>query len=201
MPVLFPYIELVDAYTWGASQALQWHVITSCVPGASVFSNIFTFHATADHDPYPRGRNLEQEKQALKEVYGKAGMIPNPMHNVGALLEEGNCANHNAHNLWEPADPNENTWSQTKWKTQDAFAKCRAAMEPRFFEFMKTGNLAALDGRVYGTGPKSAEDIRKCKSWHAQYGVVPGASWGQLPTSLQSEWIKKFCDQVIRDGL
>jgi hypothetical protein len=39
-----------------------------------------------------------------------------------------------------------------------------------------------------------AEAIETCTGWKAQYHVVVGVSWGELPIDLQQKWIVYSCD-------
>ena len=39
-----------------------------------------------------------------------------------------------------------------------------------------------------------AEATEFCLSWKSQYEVVPGVSWGTLPTNLQQKWMLYSCD-------
>lgn len=44
---------------------------------------------------------------------------------------------------------------------------------------------------------RDAQNTEKCHKWKAQYAVVPGASWGDLPFQLQEEWKSINCDEYL----
>ena len=45
-----------------------------------------------------------------------------------------------------------------------------------------------------------AEATEFCMSWKSQYEVVPGVSWGILPTNLQQKWMLYSCDYHLAGG-
>jgi len=40
-----------------------------------------------------------------------------------------------------------------------------------------------------------------CRTYLETYAVIPGSSWGSLPTALQNEWTRWDCDAVLEEEL
>ena len=160
VPVILPYIELLDEQSWWESQGLHFHLITNCFPGYSVYSNIFDFKFTADHSSYPRGRLPGAEIQkTLIQVYGKYDLIPDIISRSSEQMFHGNCAklNHQKMGLngsFEPYNHQNraaaalfSTYGKSQaWQELPSFKKCLAALQPRFSQYVETGDLRRIDG-------------------------------------------------------
>ena len=46
-----------------------------------------------------------------------------------------------------------------------------------------------------------AEATEFCLSWKTQYEVIPGVSWGTLPSNLQQKWMLYSCDYHLQDSV
>lgn len=158
--VFLPYVELVDRLSWWESQATHWQIAIACVPGYSVFYNLFSVGAANEHGAYPRGRRLWESHASLVRVYGQAGLIPEPMAHWKVQHPMGNCLNWNeaslgakfgasgGRHLYErPATLN--ATQSAGWQRQPIFHKCKQALRSRFVTFLATGDLAAIDGAPY----------------------------------------------------
>lgn len=44
------------------------------------------------------------------------------------------------------------------------------------------------------------EKQKQCREWKTTYNVLPGVSWGSLPSSLQREWIRISCDYFLTNS-
>lgn len=44
-----------------------------------------------------------------------------------------------------------------------------------------------------------ADATKKCMEWKANYSVVTGVSWGNLPYDLQQKWLKYSCDYHLSE--
>ena len=161
VPVVLPYIELIDKISWWEAQGLQFHVISGCFPGYSVYSNVFSIKATTAHSPYPMGRTPNEVNRALKQVYGKLGLIPDPISVAKVQLEQANCANLDHQKLglvgsYEPKivaepekEPLKTLWVSDAWRNMTSFKKCLDLLRPRYLKYMETGNLVELDGERF----------------------------------------------------
>eukprot|EP01034_Spumella_vulgaris_P026625 gene26625-33232_t len=163
LPTILPYIELVDKKSWWEAQGLHFHLVSGCFPGFSVYSNVFSMKGTSAHSPYPMGRYPDPVNTALRQVYGKYGLIPNPITVNTVQLEQGNCANINHTAL--PLDgmfehpvkvnslvtkkPLKTIWDTAAWQNSTAFKRCLERLTPRFQSYLETGDLAKTDGAVF----------------------------------------------------
>ncbi len=142
VPVVLPYVELVDRFTWWESQGIHFHVVSSCMPGYSVYSNVFYLTKTSGHVNYPRGRQREKAAQAILQVYGGSkGLVPDPIGHHTLQIEQGNCAS--------IPDALSDRWTSHEWQRRTSFMRCLAALQPRWEAFVRTGNLTAIDGAPY----------------------------------------------------
>lgn len=206
--VTLPYVQLLDQRSWWESQGMLFHVLAGCLRGRGVIFNLMDLGGNVEeHVAYPRGRRPEESPVALRQVYAKLGLIPHPMNSTDLLMEQGNCGNVEFEkvgllsNGYEP-NGEDGWWNTDDWTTDPTFVQCKAALSPRFDTYMSSGDIFLTDGEampkiVVEVQPNNVEDIRKCKDWYAQYNVVPGMSWGQLPLNLHDEWILLLCDQLI----
>lgn len=51
-----------------------------------------------------------------------------------------------------------------------------------------------------GAAPELLTDAQaeqECIKWKTEYSVVPGASWGKLPSDLQQKWLEYSCDYFL----
>jgi hypothetical protein len=158
VPTILPYIELVDKKSWWEAQGLHFHLVSGCFPGYSVYSNVFSIKATSAHSPYPMGRYPDPVNRAVRQVYGKYDLVPNPISLRTVQLEQGNCANVNhstlpldemfEHRL--PANSKLKTvWDTAAWQNSTSFRRCLAHLTPRFLSYLESGDLVKTDGAVY----------------------------------------------------
>lgn len=143
VPVLLPYVELLDNLTWWAP--LWYHLIVGCFPGYSVYSPGFQF-GNESHTPYPK-KNVEHlTTKAFRQVYGPLDLIPYPIteENINILKrKQGNCANINNSQV------KHSSWSSDTWLRLDSFKKCYQQLRPRFLRFIEGEDLTKIDGENY----------------------------------------------------
>ena len=165
VPVLLPYVELVDRWTWWESQGIHFHLATGCLPGYSVYSNVFEITRTTTHSQYPRGRRITEATRAMQEVYGKRGLVPSVLSRIHVGLDQGNClgwsdAQHGLQNMYEPLDPSPlhsspslivsgHRWSSEAWQTLPVFLQCHQALRSRWQSYVETGDLTLTDGQRF----------------------------------------------------
>ncbi len=174
VPVVLPYIELVDKISWWEAQGLHFHVVSGCFPGYSVYHNAFSIKATSAHSPYPMGRYPGSVEKAIRQVYEKRGLVPDPLPMNPVQLEQGNCAkldhdklglvksyeprittvsNHSSSKLFGGKNSAPTTlktlWVSNAWQKTASFKKCQELLKPRYLSYMKSGILVELDGEVF----------------------------------------------------
>lgn len=146
LPVLLPYVELVDRFSWWGSQAIMWTVIGGCVPGYSVYVGVFDLKRTTGHASYPRGRYEEVEMDAKEAVFGKRGLSPWPV-DIHANRVQGDCMK-----IGMPVQlAHRVIWSSGNWIKSENFQRCFTELKPRFDRFIKSGNLSATDYIDFGS--------------------------------------------------
>jgi len=69
----------------------------------------------------------------------------------------------------------------------------RAARPPR----RRQGPLPRTGRTVNGTGHGAPSAAAWCQATQHAHGVVPGESWGTLPTDLRKAWVRKRCDARV----
>lgn len=160
VPVILPYIEMLDDQSWWESQRMHFHLITGCFPGYSVYSNIFELQTTTAHSNYPTGLvPVDEVLKTLVQVYGKYDLIPDPIPRFFEQMNQGNCANLNHRKMglngsYEPYNHNNGAAKTTfstygnsqDWQELPIFKKCLAALRPRFNRYIETGDLRRIDG-------------------------------------------------------
>jgi hypothetical protein len=145
VPVLLPYVELVDRYSWWGSQAIMWTVIGGCVPGYSIFVGVFNIIRTSGHASYPRGRYEEVEIDAKKAVYARKGLSPWPI-DIHAVRTQGDCMK-----LGLPVKKiHQAAWKSGDWLKKEEFLKCYIELKPRLDAFISSGNLSKTDFIDFG---------------------------------------------------
>lgn len=79
VPVMFPYIELLDKKSWWESQGIHFHLVSACFTGYSVYSNLVCGYGSSIHTGYPQGRYPAESNKAIEQVYGKVGLVSEKM--------------------------------------------------------------------------------------------------------------------------
>lgn len=163
-PVVLPYIELVDKYSWYDSQGLLYQVLVGCLQGYSVFSNIFTIVETSAHSEYPKGRFADYANKSLHEVYGKVGLMPFPISGTPVLMGQGNCADAKPPNpsisglaaFYEPKIPivegqytPKTLTASDAWQNTTRFQQCLSALKLRFVRYIHGEALEKIDGKPF----------------------------------------------------
>ena len=154
VPVVFPYVELVDRRSWHESQGIHFHLVSGCFPGYSVFSNVFEISRTLTHSRYPRGRRIADAARAMHRVYGTLGLIPVPLSRTHEGINQGNCVGwqdekHGLESTYEPRNQSANSWRAGAWLGSGTFLQCHAALQPRWSAYVQSGNLTRTDGMPF----------------------------------------------------
>lgn len=170
VPVMFPYIELLDRKSWWESQGIHFHLVSACFTGYSVYSNLVCGYGSSIHSGYPQGRFPVESNKAIEQVYGKVGLVsPQMIHLNTPSLEQGillsilfsvvlvliniagNCAKlpANTSTYTNFIEPRDSSFLSSGWQNSSNFRKCHMALQPRFIKFLETGDLSKIDGEVY----------------------------------------------------
>jgi hypothetical protein len=104
------------------------------------------------------GRYPDPVGRAVQQVYGKYGLVPNPISLRTVQLEQGNCANVNHSTLpldemFELRLPTNSslktTWDTTAWQNSTTFRRCLEHLMPRFLSYLESGDLVRTDGVLF----------------------------------------------------
>ena len=143
VPILLPYVELLDNITWWAP--IWKNLQVGCFPGYSVFSQGLKHRES--HSPYPKNmKNIQVlMTKALRQVYTPLGIIPYPIteKNLKTPLIPGNCAGITESQVNYPS------WRSDGWLELDSYKKCYKQLRPRFIKFIENNDLASIDGENY----------------------------------------------------
>jgi hypothetical protein len=78
-------------------------------------------------------------------------------------------------------------------RARDGSPSRRAARPPR----RRQGPLPRTGRTVNGTGHGAPSAAAWCQATRRAHGVVPGESWGTLPTDWRKAWVRKRCDARV----
>eukprot|EP01038_Epipyxis_sp_PR26KG_P014939 gene14939-20097_t len=76
VPVLLPYVELLDSLSWWESQLFLFQNAATCLSGSSVILPFFDCNNIA-HKSYPRGKFRDRERAIIIQIYRKYKLINN----------------------------------------------------------------------------------------------------------------------------
>lgn len=139
LPVVLPYISILDNVSWWLSQALEFHTMQGCLSGGTAVLGGYGEPPLQEHSPYPQGRNDALERATVDQVFGSRGLVPWPIG--GQFMEQGNCG---ALPLpaGQPELISEISFRSAVWMTSKSYLACRRALQARFDKFVRPAGSA-----------------------------------------------------------
>jgi hypothetical protein len=94
VPLILPYVELLDNLSWWESQQFVWRVSAGCLPNSGVGSGMLSSrNIEAKHGEYPRGTFHKDRQAAINKIYGSRDLSPHPIDNSLFNTVAGDCSN------------------------------------------------------------------------------------------------------------
>lgn len=94
VPILLPYVELLDKNSWWESQQIVWRIASGCIPMSGIGSGLLNGkQVKAEHAPYPKGAVRNLRAQVINKLFGSRGLSPNPIDNSTFDTVAGDCSN------------------------------------------------------------------------------------------------------------
>ena len=94
VPVLLPYAEMLEEFSWHESQAILFRVAMACVPHGGAAAFILpqgTNDPNTAHSQYPKERSDSRRLMALKQIFTRWGLYPDPLRPVELEARQGDC--------------------------------------------------------------------------------------------------------------
>jgi hypothetical protein len=162
VPILLPYIEILDSVSWWESQLLLFQTSATCLRGHSVILPFFNCENNV-HKNYPRGKFRDMEKVVIEKIYYQYELIDNKdeknMNNDVdnnkksylnfnyAELDLGDCGNHKIG--WKNLSLETTIQESGHWLYTNEYKKCFHALHHRYAQFIELPSptmLKTLDG-------------------------------------------------------
>uniref|UniRef100_A0A7S4FNE9 Uncharacterized protein n=1 Tax=Eutreptiella gymnastica TaxID=73025 RepID=A0A7S4FNE9_9EUGL len=97
VPVLLPYAEVLEEFSWWESQAILFRVAMACLPHGGVAVPILppgTQEPNTAHSTYPKATDDFRRLVALKRIFTRWGLYPEPLRPVELPVTQGDCVSH-----------------------------------------------------------------------------------------------------------
>jgi hypothetical protein len=149
VPILLPYTQKLDQYSWEEAQKILYRVVIGCIPHSGIGSGMLsTDHLTESHYQKRRGSKLFLRSEAIQKIYSPLHLTPFPVDNSTHDTQQGACVDDSPiykNSTLKLKGLNQfkvsihHTNSSAAWRYDNpVYHKCLKALKPRFLTYMES---------------------------------------------------------------